>query len=53
MSDEQFSELCRRYAHPTMKDHVKWKVFVEDIDQGIYNIVINDCTLLLWYDSVY
>lgn len=35
MNDEQFTELCRRYAHPTMKDCVKWKEFVEDIDQGI------------------
>lgn len=34
MSDEQFTGLCQRYAHPTMKDHVKWKIFVEDIDQG-------------------
>ena len=35
MTDEQFAVLCQRYAHPTMKDHVRWKMFVEDIDQGI------------------
>lgn len=43
MTNEQFSELCQRYAHPTMKDHVKWKIFVEDIDQG----------MMIWYNAIF
>jgi len=35
MNENEITELCRRYGHPTMKGEVKWKMFVDDIDQGI------------------
>ena len=35
MNDNEVTELCQRYGHPAMKDQVKWKAFVDDIDQGM------------------
>ena len=35
MNENEVIELCQRYGHPTMKDQVKWKMFIDDIDQGI------------------
>jgi len=39
MNENEVIELCQRYGHPTMKDKVKWKMFVDDIDQGIVTVM--------------
>ena len=49
ITDDQFSKLCQRYAHPTMRDHIKWKKFVEDVDQGImdWSIITHSTYILI------
>ena len=51
ITNVEFTELCQRYSHPTMKDHVKWKIFVEDIDQGM--VMYGVYKLLLYCYSVH
>lgn len=65
MTDGQFAELCQRYAHPTMKDHIKWKIFVGDIDKVFTDVNLERAPTMkltsmsrlpregatLWYDT--
>eukprot|EP00731_Ephydatia_muelleri_P005665 Em0002g1841a len=34
LTDAQFIALCDHYADPQLKEHIRWRAFLEDIDKG-------------------